>query len=526
MKRLVFSLMLLLTVSVLKSYSQGLNKVLINPGSGFMSWEWLYPYLSLKDSPSDKLKPATSLVYFCMNNLTSDTCIYKDGRINERQVYKEVKRFFDKTLDYKRNIRYVVCLGSTYDGNALNHPQIISNASSDDGKLYLWYPQRMYNLIRKQKYPPLVTKAIYPQKFKETKNVSILDFRNALVQKYYEAVIRQFVRYLKEPVQSPKLESSSNAVTLCRKGDFISRIEISFMGPWGEGITSYYKDYKDSKPLIKIAELFKKYLYDYWIIAPSYGMRTNTTPNKNLYEFQYYLLTTTYGSQKRDRNGLYYGKKEFGLGVSHLGQQDYKNDFSLNYKNFDFKNKALQKSKVAPFLGENGGQIIDETKLLLQNIKEYGVSLCKPWCAGNINDIPAEYHEKWAEAAKFFGYRFYFSIPNIEIKNNALRVYFHLGNRSYSPLYDDFWLPQIVIRDSNDSLLQVIDADKFINLKSTPCLKDSFKYEVMVNKTIPLKTALPKGAKVYFRVIDKYHINENMFLDNEWRTRNGEYLLR
>lgn len=499
-------------------FIHGQTMYLPNPGSGLMVD---YFDESLTSHNEEFYRTGNDFIYFTINKFLTDECI-KNGKINEKVLYENIKNIFDKSFLFTRNRRYIVCIGCSYDGNCQFNPYVVT--SSQGEKLYCWYPPKMYTMISKQKYPPLVAKAIYPQKFKETNMVSILDFRNKFVKSMYDSILRLFARYLEEPVKAPGIKSSSNASQECKKGDFVSRIEINFMGPWGEGITSYYSDYKNSDDLIYLTELYKKYFYKYWIIAPSYGMRTNTTKNKNIYRFQYYLLTTTYGSLKKDRNGLYYGHKEFGLGVSHLGGIDYKYDFDLPYKNIDFKRIAQKKCLKAPFVGENNGRIAEETALMMDNIKDYGVSLCKPWTAVNINDIPDSTLQKWREAASFFGYHFYINGNHTSVKNNTLNVYFLMGNRSYSPLYDDFWLPQIVIRDKDGKELQVINIDKDLNLKSIPCKKSPLNYEVMVNAKKQVNVAIT-GCKVYFRIIDKCHINENMYLDNDGRTTKGEYLL-
>ncbi len=51
--------------------------------------------------------------------------------------------------------------------------------------------------------------------------------------------------------------SDTNMSQYCKRGDLIYCIEMGFIGSWGEGITTDYVDYKDSKSLIQIAELYK-----------------------------------------------------------------------------------------------------------------------------------------------------------------------------------------------------------------------------------------------------------------------------
>lgn len=516
MKRILCILICCFLCKIGSAFGQTLY--LPNPGSGLMV-DYLDEYLT--NHNSNFYRTGNDFVYFPINKFLTDECI-KKGKIDETVLYNNIKGVYDRVLKFSRNRRYIICIGCSYDGNCQLDPYLVTSQKGE--RIYCWYPPKMYYLISKQKYPPMVTKAIYPDKFKETKLVSILDIRNKFVKKVYDSILRLFGRYLEEPVEAPVLKSATNAARQCTKGDFVSRIEINFIGPWGEGITTYYSDYENADDFIYITELYKKYLCKYWLIAPSYGMRTNTTKNKNLYAFQYYLLTTTYGSLKKDKNGLYYGDKEFGLGVSHLGEDDYKYDFDLSYNNYDFKEIASQKCLIAPFVGENSGMVLKESTMLMDNIKEYGVSLCKPWTRVSIKNIPETALQKWRDAASFFGYRFYITNNNTSIKDGRLNLFFLMGNSSYSPLYDDFWLPQIVIRDKDEKELRVIDIDKDLNLRKIPCKKSPLNYEVMVNTKKQVGN-VPDGVKVYFRVIDKCHINENMYLDNDGRTGKGEYLL-
>lgn len=468
---------------------------------------------------------ATSFMYVYLSDVLRDDCINEEGVLDKRKFYDNIKRYFDHRFNYSNPVRYNIRIFPEYNGaQPCRNAKTISSQVTDDGKLTINYPEKLHKVLVKRKFPPFIIKAIFPTNFKETKNIALMDLRNPLVQHIYAAALELFARYLEEKVPAPIIKSSTNADTICRKGDFISRIEMGYVGPWGEGMTKYYCNHIDAASLKKIAEMYKRYLWRYTLVAPSFGMRTNTTKNKELYSFEYYLLTTKYGTFK-EKKGELTGRKEFGLFIDHIGSSDSNYDFSLSYKGIDFKTIALQKYKVAPVIGENSGRFAKEDSLVIKDIMKYGISLCNAWTSVDITTVEDEQVMKWKEASNYFGYRFYMSTLRTKISDYSIHVYFHLGNRSYSPLYDDFWLPQFVIRDSNDCILQVIDADKFINLKSIPCLKDSFKYEVMVNKTIPLNRTLPKGAKVYFRVIDKCHICENMFFDNEGRTEHGEYLL-
>lgn len=298
---------------------------------------------------------------------------------------------------------------------------------------------------------------------------------------------------------------------------------MGFVGPWGEGMTKYQNNTVDAQSLTNIAECYKRHLYKYWLIAPAFGMRPYTTPNEGLYPFELYLLTTKYGTLNK-KNSLLTGSKEFGLFIDHIGSRDSDNDFLLTYNGKDFKTIALEKWKVAPVIGENSGRLAEENDRVRTDIERFGLSLCNVWTSADLNSIADRSIPKWRNAVGYIGYRFYLVQNKSKLDNGRLHLSFLMGNRSYTPLYDDFWLPQIVVRDSVGKELKTINIDDCLRLKEIPCLKSAINYELIINAYKQIGN-IPRESKIYFRIIDKCHINENMFLDNEGRTEKGEYLL-
>lgn len=499
------------------------NIYLNNPGVGITTYD-LITTQKIIGRFRTNVELSTRFRYIYLSDVLTDNCISKAGKIDKTVLYHTIKKYFDSVIDYKKNIRYNIRIFPEYNGAApCVNSTVIKTPKTDDGKVLINYPRKLYNILLTQKFPPILIKALFPKDFKQTKNIALLDFRNHLVRQVYSSVLECLATYLQEKVPAPILLSSTNASQNITKGNFIARIEMGFIGPWGEGMTSYLKNKVDPTSLQSIVEAYKLYFKDYCLIAPSFGMRTNTTQNKQLYEFEYYLLTTKYGSLKKT-NGILTGNKEFGLFIDHIGNPDTYNDFSLNYKGKDFKLDALKKSLVAPIIGENSGNLSLENSRVIKDIQKFGLSLCNVWTQFKLTEISDTLLKDWHKAASLFGYRFFINENRTSITNNKVNIFFLMGNKSYSPLYDDFWLPQIVIRDANDKELQVIDIDKELNLKSIPCLKSPMNYQIMIKANKQLRN-VPHGSKVYFRIIDKCHINENMYLDDDGRTEKGEYLL-
>lgn len=501
--------------------AQNKQLYLDNPCTGISSYDYR---IRNKVTNTDKSEFVTFSSYIYLSDVLRENCFTNRGLLDEEQLYENIKGYFDSIINYRLNRRHDIKIFPDYNGSQpCKNSSVINSNLTDDGKLLINFPITLYRILSKQKYPPIIIKAIFPEKYKVTKNIALLDFRNSTVQSIYEAVLKEFSKYLQGIVDSPNLQSSSNAKTKVHKRDFISRIKMAYIGPWGEGITYIYGKNANSAAFIKIAEMYKTYLPDKWLIAPSYGMRTNTTTNENYIEFEYYLLTTKYGSLKKQK-GYFTGDKEFGLFVDHIGMDDCDRDFSLCYNGIPFRPIAMQKYKSSPLIGENTGSLKSEEKLLPKQIKEFGFSLCNVWINSYSQIADSIQYPVWKENSIYFGYRFYITNNNTSIKDGRLNLFFLMGNSSYSPLYDDFWLPQIVIRDKDEKELRVIDIDKDLNLRQIPCKKSPLNYEVMVNTKKQVGN-VPDGVKVYFRVIDKCHINENMYLDNDGRTGKGEYLL-
>ena len=499
-----------------------------NPGRGYMCTNKdIVKKVANIDLCSVSYYTANAFKYIYLNEIFTDECISKYGVLNEDVIYGNIKKYFDKFLNEKSKTRYILRVFPNNEGNSTRLSTLVDHPKAKSKKIHIWMPTTMYNIIQRSSYPVIVGKAIYPKYFTTYDQVAIMDYRNPLVQKVYDTVLRLFAQYLEEEIQAPCIMSDTNMSQYCKRGDLIYCIEMGFIGSWGEGITTDYVDYKDSKSLIQIAELYKKHLFRYLLIAPSYGMRTNTTKNPAIYDFQYYLLTTTYGSKNKNKDGLYYGSKEFGLFMDHLGSSDYLYDFDLDYLGKPLKDIAKVKHIKAPFIGENNGQFNIGKDLILQNISDYGVSLAHLWTAIPLDSITQQAEYIWQEAANQLGYAFYLDIAKhtIGIKNGKLKVCFTIYNKGTSKVYSDIWLPQLVIRNQEDEIQKIIDIDNELDLCTIPSVLNKTAINHRIIEVSRVLSRQLDGMKIYLRFVDKKHINDNMYLINQKRTDKGEYLL-
>ena len=499
-----------------------------NPGRGYMSnYKELVNKVANINEASPYYFSANTFKYIYLNEIFTNECISEESALNEKKIYDNIKQYFDAFLNEKSKTRYILRIFPNNEGNSIRLASLVNSFKSKNEKMYIWIPTKLYDIIEKSEYPLILGKAIYPQYFQTTNNVGIIDYRNELVQKVYDTVLRLFSLYLEEKITAPQLTCDTNMPTRCKRGDLIHCIEMGFVGSWGEGITTDYSEYSSSTPLIHIAELYKKHLSNYLLIAPSYGMRTNTTTNPALYHFQYYLLTTTYGTLRKDKKGLYYGNKEFGLFMDHLGSTDYLHDFNLKYQGQILKDIAKEKHKTAPFIGENSGKINSEKELIMQNINEYGISCANLWSAIPVDSITDNASYIWKTVANQLGYSNSLKKQKhkTKIRNGILTASFSITNTGTAIPYHQYWLPQLVIRDKEDKILQIINIDKELNLNT---ILPSYGASPSCSISINIRKKVVKqfdGMKIYLRFVDKKHINENMFIVNEERSDKGEYPL-
>ena len=513
--RCFFCLVLSLTIFGCGSVvSEGREKNVIDiPGYGMMSDNSKINRLLTDDQ---QYTSSTVFKYVYLSDIIDDKCLNSKGRIIDSILYKKMRLCMDGIMDFSQNKRYVLRVFPSCNASGpINGAKLLSNVNTDDGNLYIWYPSKLYHLTKGSAYPPKVVKWTKSVNFKKTNNLSVVDFRNPLFFDMYEKLLFAFSKYLQEEVFVPNLKSSTIQVKKCRKGDFISRIEMGFLGLWGEGCTLYNGD-NTSKDLIKVVELYKKYLSDYWLIAPSFGMSTMATQKQSLYEFEHYLMTTTYGSKNKNSEGMYKGDKEFGLFIDHLGLSDCDKDFNiLNHKGKnELRSLAEMKYKKAPVIGENGGKISRESKRIGKDIKKFGISMIKVW--GGVSDVNDSVIVRWSNALCDLGFSMKCKFDGIKVVGSKLSITGYFQNVGYTPCYDDCWLPQFVIRSKNDNNLY-LEWDVPFDLRTMD--KNAKKIDNLIDIS-----SMPKGEyEICFRVVDKFHICENLKIDDYEESAYREY---
>ena len=512
MTLLFMSMLLLMTVDLC---SQPLtHNYLPNPGVGLMTED-----TKALDLMANHYQVSTVFAAIYLSEVLTDEFINDDGSVDIARFYPVFCRYADgKFHFFRKPYRYVLRVFPSINASSPTfYTYTVNSNITHDSLVLIGYPKKIYDMLVKSNYPPTYVYRDDADRFKKTKNFSVMDFREPIVYNIYETLLQCLEKYLKE--DSGKKDIYGNVVT---KGDFISFIEMGFVGPWGEGNAAAYEGHCDYASLVGVAELYKKYLFNYLLVAPSYGMRKVNAPNDDIERFQYYLATTTYGSTKKNRFGQYYGNKEFGLFIDHLGTLDTQRDFTLTGYG-DLKTIAHNKYKKAPVIGENCGRYEWESDKILGNIEEYGVSVLKPW--GKLDELSDEGSLRWRLATSEMGYHLKVIDSSIETRLFQKLIKFSIVNEGVAPCYDAFWCPILTIRSKIDG-----------NVRFEICLKkkDTFREFGVTTKTVKIKTPFLSHYErkhftelydVCFSVIDTKCISPNMYLDNDERTNNGEYLL-
>lgn len=483
-----------LSLSLLLLFLDGVNaqRYTSNTGRGYMTNDTIVLH---KLTNNQDAKPSTQFIYAYLNEVMKDDCVKDDGKIDKKLLYQSLKAFFDNKLDFNGSIRYVLRVFPTCCSSWAGYsPILVDDKYTNDGRMLIWYPAKLHRILAESDYP---TMTYYRDidAFSKTKNLSIIDWRSDIVYEVFDKVLDCFSKYLEE-----KLERKDIYGDRLKKGDFVSCIEMGFLGPYGEGWNAFYSMYDSPNPFIRIIELYKKYLKDYILIAPGFGMREDITTNPKIIPFQEYLLTTTYGN-----------KNEFGVFIDHLGSWDCIKDFSLSLPDFgDFKENVKRKYKKTPFIGENSGKFQEESKRIVKCINDFKVSMCAPW--GEVK-LDSSACEEWRKASEILGYVFTVKESHALWDKRKVEVNFEIYNEGVAYCYWDIWLPELIIKERESSeIVSIIDISKEVNL----CTTDFPLFFSMHKTVIPLGYYLRhKNSQydVYLRIIDKKQISHFEFAD-------------
>lgn len=458
-----------------------------------------------------------------------DDCINADtGVIDEERVYNNIKSCLP-TLGID-GLFYYLKLGGYWSTEYTSLSYKVSGSSTDTEEgAYCFFPRNVYKYL----YSIGATYEINNYYNPSNKVVMINPDSDYVRNVFYDTILRLFSLFFNEEVVAPALSSENNEIQYTvKRGDFINIIGIHFFGMYGEGgfANNAYPNVSNDG-MIGIVEMYKKHLYNYWLVAPIDGK--NATGNKyGLDKFQYYIMTSTYGNTVTDSNGMYYGEKGIGLLNGHVNWD--LNDCSL------YKEELNQKYKNSVLSGENAESESNQNNLLekiYQRVmdKHYSAFILR-W--DGVTQTPQYVLAESKKLLGRIGYKLLIvtNIWNTKSQSNAQStilkgeiVFVNIGS---SPCYYEYWKAQIVVREAyTDSILEIIDVpldQPLIQLTQKCITGDSFSSKDTFSIKLPdIDATKYNGANynVFLRFIDTHRVSENMFLANKNRTNKGEYCI-
>lgn len=389
----------------------------------------------------------------------------------------------------------------------------------DDKIVYYQMPQFVYDLAYEAENYPL--KLIqYDSKTQDGKPLynAVIDWRNENVFNAFKDVLTQFSNFL---------DTESSIGVPYRKA--VSSIQIRFWGKYGEGhnaelFTQYADDLEDAETLKSVVDLYIEIFNDIRLIAPVDAKNT-TMISAGLADWQKYYFTASNSVGK------------FGFFNDHIGAALSFKDVKRNFDGVNCLEEFCNRYKEAPMTGEvyNNGEYTENLltmQYLLNDVMSYRYNTFRWSNVWGENKTPSYKHisvtKMLKKAHDMCGYRIFFLPISAYIANSKVNVKIRIGNMGLTPCYSDYWNAQLVVRDSSENELQVIDNIfdcQTVSMMPEP-MTPSWKYTDVVSISEDCLSDVDyTGAKFYIRIVDTVGISNNMYLANIDRTENGEYLL-
>lgn len=442
-----------------------------------------------------------------------------DGSINEKVVKENIRNVINSILSENHNSRCILRLIPELESNSLN------NAIEYDFKgenVYSYLPKDVLDVFCKyESYLSsisLPTRSIYRQQ-----NLLVLDLSSIKVKELYRQLLGIFKEILNEHTISPGKDDNGNKLVI-RYGDYFPILEIGFCGPWGESRLDNFECNFKTSDLIEYVEMYKSTFPDYILIAPLIVCEKKFT-KPSYYDYAYYLVTTTYGSLKKDKQGLLTGDKKFGFFrdciTANLRTESY------NINNNQLGPLIFDRFHDSPIIGESSNEGIVNPQWLLDNILRYHVSSFKYYSATPQN--ANSNNELIRRAINICGYRLEIRDIEVEIIREEIKGAVRLMNTGVAPCYDAFWKIQFVLRNNKGELLHICDSEKKIpNVTSNPTCGNKSGTTDCIYFGIDLSSYknVTNEVCLFMRIIDSKQIDSNMYLGNAGRSVHGEYLLK
>lgn len=501
-------------------YEQFINTgtYISNPDSGVMDWYWYSDDEALKVVHCDKDSYFRGAYY---NRWEWDLIASDNGTLD----FTMVDQMYKNAIDKKTRV---------HDGIFITHmPWNMSKVyydSENDCFVEYAYPTGLFNLIYNTTENPahkfLLTD--YPEYYKPTLNgkliySSMINWANETARNWYKKALQDYKDHL--------VNTTYNGISFY---DVLSSMQIRAFGAWGEAHSSITErnffsqvgdELEDASYLIEVIKMYEEIFPDKWIIASDMMFQKDVEESKWKDVVLYLLDHET-------------EKGKFGFFNDHIGSVGTYNYIAKDFDGRDLLQEMEERYKVAPMEGEtyNAGESnwgLPVLPTIINDIQGTHINTYRFSNTKGANKTTG-YSEitnaaNIANSYDVCGYKIYIIPVGVWTDDsNYVQIKFLIGNMGTSYCYGDYWIPQIVIRDSEGNLIDTYSRVTYLpyiapgKIPGKPTWKDCTK--VTVTRTMT-KNLQYKGLKVYFRIIDSKGISENLFLANKDRTENGEYYL-
>lgn len=355
----------------------------------------------------------------------------------------------------------------------------------------------------------------------------ILDMSDPYLKDVYEVILGKIRTHLDTIIPMEVLGVTKDV----RLYDIIDRVSMTHWGWWGEGLyratgwkdNAPYNAYDDvftetSEDLIDYAEMFKDIFDNKHILAATNGM-WGTVENSLLTDYHLFLLAkeNNFGFFVDNFGGDNRGRRFMGDKGTELFKNRYK---TAPIVLETYQMRMTKDSKYIPYYAVNDMELY------------YRAVSLNPSNVNNIWNYPTNRHDMYSDeisvnsfkrAFSYMGYRLV-KWGSLAIKEgNSLYLRTNLKNLGITPIYEDYWQVQFIIRGDDGVILETIDSDFDIRTVEADLWNLTTENSKVIEVT-RVGVSYTKGD-VYIKIIDKKGLSKPFNLAHNNKTDNDEYFL-
>lgn len=491
---------------------------------------WEPDYYSYEELDADGYLPNPDSgvmdFYYTEKDLSQDyvynTGNFRRGNLYNRwgwsELYNEETGLYDFTKPAEMYTAAIEEKTRVHDGIFMTAYAGHGNKFEDDEKIIFYlFPAFVFNkAYQAAQYPLRLLKT--GTVGNKTEYMAVIDWRNQDCQNAYREGLQEYRKFLET--------TEHNGIKFI---DALTAMQIRFFGLWGEGhlqqlVEEFPEDLEDADTMINMVKMYEEVFSDKILIAPVGGF-SKIYEDTSYKEFQNYYLKNS----------------KFGFFNDHIGQTGSFNYIDKDFDGVDVLKLMQQRYKTAPIEGEvyNYGEFRWDLPVLPYIENDVRALHINNFRYTNVKGGGFTYGYDYVAVQNMLkntydiaGNRL-FLIPICSyISGQTYNAKFLVGNMGVAPIYGDYWMPRIIIRNQAgeivDTMSRVLGASYDLrNIGMTeepgvPSWKTSSVFTV--SRQIKYNTDYT-GCQAFLKFEDTKMLSEPLFLANVTRTENGEYPL-